>query len=292
MKRKLLSLLLPVILVFAMIGPAFADIGPKPSVRISFTGGEGAVFYGTLLSEESSTGPASAYEKFESRYMTQDNRRVEGPEAETLWQAFQNYAEEDEFYFLQQWWSCSESSGMNWTYYPPETFKLLLYCPETHAYRVSAATERYAFDSLFTVDLSGEGELVLERSYHYGPEILSFLIRAALTIALELAVVWLFGYREKRQLAFLALVNGATQIGLNLYLSLTAYHQGSLAFTASYLLGEVLVTAAEAFLYANLLPRCSEKRTGKGLAVSYALASNLLSFGAGMLLAHLIPGIF
>ena len=291
MKRKGARLLVLLALLLAMTGTAFADMGPKPSVRISFTGTEEAL-YGTLLSGQSSTGPASAYDKFELKTMLQDNRQVIGPEAEKIWQAFQDYAEADDFYFLQCWWSCSESGKLNWTYYPPETFKLLLYYPETGVYRVSPVTERYAFDSYFTVDLSGEGVLTLEQSYDYGPEIVSFLIRAALTILLELAVAWLFGYREKRQFAFLIVMNVVTQISLNLCLSLTAYHQGSLAFMASYLLGEVLVTAVEAFFYVRVLPRYSERKKSRGLAVSYALASNILSFAVGMFLAHLIPGIF
>ena len=61
MKRKVFAFLLCFVLVMAMPITARADMGPKPSVRIEFTGIEGETYYGTLLSKHNSTGPASAW---------------------------------------------------------------------------------------------------------------------------------------------------------------------------------------------------------------------------------------
>ena len=48
MKRKIFALLLCFVLVMAMPITAHADMGPKPSVRIEFTGIEGETYYGTF----------------------------------------------------------------------------------------------------------------------------------------------------------------------------------------------------------------------------------------------------
>ena len=65
MKRKLFAFLMSIILVMSLPITASADIGPKPSVRIQFTGIEGETYYGTLLSERRSTGPATAWDGYE-----------------------------------------------------------------------------------------------------------------------------------------------------------------------------------------------------------------------------------
>ena len=54
MLRRLAVFLL---LVCILPGTASADIGPKPSVQIAFTGIEEQPYYGTLLSARRSTGP-------------------------------------------------------------------------------------------------------------------------------------------------------------------------------------------------------------------------------------------
>ena len=65
MLRKMISLLICMILIISLPVTAKADIGPKPSVRITFTGIEGETYYGTLLSERRSTGPATAWDGYE-----------------------------------------------------------------------------------------------------------------------------------------------------------------------------------------------------------------------------------
>ena len=61
MKRKVFVFLMCLVLLMAMPITASADMGPKPSVRIEFTGIQGEDYYGTLLSLRDSTGPASAW---------------------------------------------------------------------------------------------------------------------------------------------------------------------------------------------------------------------------------------
>ena len=250
MKRKVFAFLLCFVLVMAMPITARADMGPKPSVRIEFTGIEGETYYGTLLSLRDSTGPASAWNG-----NTDYAHYHPGDEGYDIWLKFVEYQDTDGYYFLQEWWDCSKTNQLNWTYYPPTPFKILLYFPETDTFYVSPVYERYAFDSYFTVDLSeyDTDPILSSKSYDYTWEIISLVARIVLTIALELGIALLFGYREKKVLALLAVINIVTQITLNVALNIINYNSGALTFTFSYVLVEILVFAIEAFCYAALL---------------------------------------
>ena len=288
MLRKVLSLLICLILVLNLPVTAKADIGPKPSVRITFTGIKGETYYGTLLSERRSTGPATAWDGYEEY-------RDWKPESEKpIWEKFIAYEDTDGYYFLQEWWDCSETNQLNWTYYPPTPFKILLYFPETDSFYVSDIYERYAFDSYFSVDLSeyATSPITARQSYDYTWEVISLVARIVLTIALELAIALLFGYREKKALGFLAIVNVITQVVLNVALNIINYRSGSMGFTFAFICMEILVFAIEAITYKAVLHRYSEIEKVNRRGVTYALVANTASFAIGLWLAHLIPGIF
>lgn len=268
---------------------AFADMGPKPSVRITFSGlDESTACYGTLLSETDSTGPSSVWDG------TEENAWY--PEGEyEIWKAFVSYEDEDGFCFLQEFWNCSETGELSWTYYPPQTFKILLYYPETDTFSVSPVYERYAFDSYFSVNLSGVeegGTFTAERSYDYTWEIISLVVRIAATIVLEMAVALLFGYRRKKALLFLTAVNAVTQIGLNAALNIICYQSGPLSFTMAFVPLEIAVFIVEALLYRKYLHRLCDLPQSGFRPVAYAFVANALSLAAGLWLAHVIPGMF
>ena len=288
MLRKMISLLFCMILIISLPVTAKADIGPKPSVRITFTGIEGETYYGTLLSERRSTGPATAWNGYE------DYRDWKPENEKPIWEKFISYEDTDGYYFLQEWWDCSESNQLNWTYYPPNPFKILLYFPETDSFYVSDIYERYAFDSYFTVDLSAYATtpITASQSYDYKWELISLAARIVLTIILELAVALVFGYREKKALSFLAIINVITQVTLNVALNIINYKSGSMGFTFAFICMEILVFAIEAISYKALLHRFSEKEKVEHRGVTYALVANTASFAIGLWLAHLIPGIF
>ena len=288
MKRKIFAFLMCLILVMNLPITASADMGPKPSVRIQFTGIEGVTYYGTLLSERRSTGPATAWDGYE------DYRDWKPENEKPIWEKFIAYEDTDGYYFLQEWWDCSETNQLNWTYYPPTPFKILLYFPETDSFYVSDIYERYAFDSYFTVDLSeyATSPITARQSYDYTWEVISLVARIVLTIVLELAIALFFGYREKKALVFLSIVNVITQVVLNVALNIINYLSGSMGFTFAFVCMEILVFAIEAVTYKAALHRFSEKEKAKRRGVTYALVANTASFAIGLWLAHLIPGIF
>lgn len=298
MKKKLLSVFICVAVFFSLCVTASADIGPKPSVRITFEGVEkGTEYYGTLLSERKSTGPASAWDGVEG------NERHYNYSYE-LWKTFADYTDKDGYYFLQEVWDCTGINQLNWTYYPPSPFKILLYFPETDTYLVSDIYERYAFDSYYTVNLADltenmlsassdkDAAIVAEESYNFTWEIISLVARIIATILLELAIAFIFGYREKKAIRFIAVVNILTQVSLNVALNIINYNMGSMAFTFFFIVLELAVFAAEAVVFALMLKRFTDNGKDKARSTAYAFVANAASFAIGLWLSHIIPGIF
>lgn len=307
--RKWMAMLICIVMVTALFPiTASADTGPKPSVRITFENLDDEECWGTLLSSKQSTGPSSAWDGTEENARHNENPNGQysyQPFGYDIWKAFVDYAENDDFYFLQEAWQIDETKELAWTYYPPNEFKILLYSPESGEFAISGVYERYAFDSYFTVnmdgvklsvdyneELSSDERINAHKSYNYAVEIGSLVARILITILIEMAIALLFGYREKKQLLLLIGVNGITQIILNVLLNIINYNSGELAFVIFYVLFELVVFVIEAILFYRLLNKFSIKQKPKWLAVVYALVANAVSFGAGMYIAEWLPGIF
>lgn len=281
---KRIAAIIACLLMLALLPTAaFADMGPKPSVRIGIEGLDpDEPCWGTLLSEEASTGPSRAYDG--------ENARV-GEAGEDVWRAFVDYEDPDGYYFLQELWPCSEDGQLWWTYYPPEEFKLLLYFPETGEFVSSGKCSAYAFTSWFDARLS-DGELVLSKSYDYSGAIVNFAVRCALTVALECAAAYfLFRLRTPGRLKAVAAVNVITQLALNLVVNIIAYLAGSFMIAFRFFLLECLVFAAEGALYDMFFRRAGEPMPVKR-CWALSLVGNLMSYALGLWLAYAVPGLF
>ena len=285
MKKTLLAFLACLFAaVFVLPLTVSADMGPKPSVTVAVEGADGRDFYGTLLSERDSTGPQSAYDP---EIHGPSYQYPEGYGDEEVFRQFLAYEDPDGYYFLQICWPCEGTDTFAWTYYPPDTFKVLLYFPDTGEFVSSGVCERYAFDSYFTASLTGEG-LAVRSSYEYRWEIFSLLVRILLTIAAELLVAILFRFRGKRTYRTLIWVNVVTQVLLNVSLNLINFYSGQMAFTFFYVLLELVVFAVEGGVLALTL---GEKQKVRKLWL-YAFIANACSFALGLALARWLPGIF
>ena len=285
-KRFAIFFLCCVMLLVTLPVTAHADSGPKPSVRVTFENMGDELCYGTLLSQTDSTGPSSVWDGDPEHIYNYDLDL-------SIWQAFANYQDADGYYFLQEGWLCSESKQLNWTYYPPSSFKILLYYPELDEFTVSEICERYAFDSYFRVTMNGlEIGYVDSSAYDYTWETISLVCRIVVTIVLELAVAWCFGLRRKKLVKTILWVNLVTQIALNVLLNIINYTDGRFAFVACYVLLEFAVFALEAGAYLLLFRRIKDVRVSGRRVVLYALTANLVSFIGGMGVAYVVPGIF
>ncbi len=297
-----LSRSLAVVLCLFLILPllpsvVYADTGPKPSVRVQFTGLGQEECYATLLSKHASTGPESAWNGEEER--ANPNRLPED-----IWRAFVDHADPDGYYFLQIAWSISEEEGIAWTYYPPDDFKVLLYFPEDGRFLSTEVLHRYAFDTYYTVALEGEAigsaeydegkstdeRLTVHRSYLYGYELFGFFVRLGLTLAIELGLALLFGMRGRRLFVRLLLLNIGTQIFLNLALNLVGKGRHFVPWGFAL---EALIFVIEAVVASLWVTRASERARPAFYYVAYALLANAASFTVGIFLsAYVMPFAF
>lgn len=284
MKKTIVFILSCILLLSAFAVTASADTGPKPSVRITLDGlPEGEVLV-TLLSEHESTGPWCTYERYPE---LAENMCFD----EELFMRFVEYRDSDGYHFLQ-YGEVFDGEEFAWTYYPPSSFKLLLYFPATDEFVASGIYERYAFDSYYHATLSEDG-LSLEKSYDYTDETVSLIARILITFAAELLLAVLaFGYRGKMLFLMLVATNLVTQIALNLTVNIQSFYNGDGAYVFYYVMLEAVIFLAEAAIYYFAIPKLSKKPASRAVAVAYAFSANLLSLILGLYISSVIPGLF
>lgn len=290
MKRRLFcGSILALLLVCLLPLWAAADTGPKPSITVTPEGfGEDACYL-TLLSQTETTGPWSKQESFAASKDSYGD-----PEAdEAVWTAFNDYEDADGFYFLGCYGEVTGGQVFCWSYYPPDTFKALAYFPDSGTFAVGPATEREEFSARYTVSPSETGEtLLIEKARNQEAENKSFVGRLVLTLALELAVAVVFAFRAKRQIITIVCMNLITQVGLNQAITHLFPLVSSRWYWPDLLVLEILIFLVEGAVYARLLPRWKKDPAAVCHPWKYALAANVASFGVGLILARLIPGMF
>lgn len=292
-RRKIICLLISTFFILSLLTISVsADTGPKPSVRVSFENIGDGIYYATLLSKTDSTGPFSVWDGNEDEAWHSGNDRYDESTPEEIWRAFVEYKDKDGYYFLQGTaWEVGKDKELAWTYYPPKSFKVLVYNPENETFLVSDVCEKYAFDSYFTAKIDGES-ISVRRSYKWGLEVASLLARILITIAIEIGIALAFAFRNKKELLVLVIANTITQIILNVILNIINFNSGQMAFVVGYILLEIAVFVIEAVLYTLLMRRLAEKPKPIWRYPLYALVANLSSFAIGLLIARIIPGIF
>ena len=177
--KKFLGFLLSALLVLAVSLPAFADMGPKPSVELKLYVYNDQNYAVTLLGNTESTGPWSA-----------PNDYQDWMGSRSVWEAFKNYDAPEGYYFLgyfKEYFGDTEQT-FTWGYYPPQKFYVLLYNMDTGAFSLSReAVERYAFDSTWQVLFDTEdGDLRVYTNRDDGDLISFFAARLLITLMLEL----------------------------------------------------------------------------------------------------------
>lgn len=300
--RYLLCLFVAFIFLMAPMRVS-ADIGPKPSVVVEFTGIEAEEYYVTLLSETDSTGPWSLGNEY-YEYM--------GDESAFL--KFAAYEDPDGYYFLSFMEECGEDHTFEWNYYPPSKFKILIYLPESDSFWMADGIyERYAFDSYFTVEVEaaenaeetgssekvtalGAGQempaITARKSYDFSSEVLSLIARIFLTIAAELVIALPFGFGDRKSFKVIAVSNAFTQILLNILLNIVNYRSGQWAFVLHYIWMEIVVFGVEVRIYGKMLEPENPGNGKRRHPCWYAFIANAVSFAVGLWIARAVPGIF
>ena len=274
MKKRMgvILFLLAMLLQFCIPVTASADIGPKPSVHIVFENMGDELCYGTLLSENEYVGPYVVWDGREESARHQGNNEFADLDYET-WKKFVEYEDSDGYVFLQEAWVLSEDPNIDWTYYPPTKFKILLYYPERDEFVVSKPCESYAFATYYAVDMDGiyfenveydenlsnNDEIEAYEAYNYRREIKALVCRMVATIVIELIIALLFRIIGVKELLLVAGANVVTQIILNVLLNIFTYNKRGDTYLFNYLFFELLVFGIEALVYCFVLNKISKK---------------------------------
>lgn len=289
MKRKVFTFLSYFMAAFILLSVSVsADIGPKPSVKVFFVNMGTEVCYGTLLSEDEAAGPASAWNGSAPQY-SEDSLDMK------VWRAFTEYRDSDGFYYLQEKWLCSSTKCINWSYYPPDTFKILLYYPETDTFAVSGIYERKYFTSKFVVDMADVKKISSElpavitaKEITLGEiwEIAPMLFRLGLTVAVEIliALMFRFGIKKSYMIITVAVTNIATQMLLNLTLTVTRTSNHPFLAILLGLAAEAAIFVIEAVIYVLIFRKVSKKEIPKWKPAVYAFTANMTSFLLGLII--------
>lgn len=293
MIRNILRRISMVLILMAALGIyAFADFGPKPSVVVEFENAGDQEYYVTLVAKEDKLG--SPY----SRVTAEDQ-----PETDdiAIWNRLVAYEDPDGMVFAGNAQKLTGDGAYVWGYYPPLEFRVLIYFPDTDSFvESSEILEQYAFDSYYQMDFNDLPEnwndavaaIPVTRKYNLLWQITAFLLRLAVTVAVECLLAVLFGFKGKRQMLLVLAVNCATQLAMNL-LILDESVGLFVFYVLQYALIEVGVFLAEGLVYCLALPKLATPEQNRNIhPIAFAFFGNVASFSLGFLLSNWFPMLF
>lgn len=255
--------------------PVHADIGPKPSIVLNFKNIGDKPCYVTLLSQDKTHGPWNVYSSLNDTIHVVENHN------EDVWQAFVDYKDQDNFYFIQNYAECTNEKTFEWTYFPPDVFKVLIYYPESHEFIVSDIYERYAFDSYYMVTVE-DSYLKVQSDYGLRWIQSSLLQRMILTVVIEITVAFFFAIKTMKQRSWILLMNITTQLLLNLLLNIFNLNSGAFLFIFHYIWMELLVIIIERYVYLRQLP--IDHLPSPKTITQYTITANIISFILGFII--------
>ncbi|MBQ9424802.1 MAG: hypothetical protein IJU42_02550 [Erysipelotrichaceae bacterium] len=273
MNKKSLLLLLVIGFLLLSSRPLNADVGPKPSVTITVENAPDKSYYLALLSKEERYGPWMKIDPDNLDLSGKDEKEIEA------YTFFATYKDEDGYNFLGN--MSGDMQGNNeykWTYYPPEEFKVAIYCPDDGTFRLSKSIEREAFNSYFTVDYSADDLNIAEDS-QFLLQFLYFLLRVVLTVIIEFIIGHIMGFRSKLERRTIIIVNIITQVILNAMLMFFDYYAGGLLWMFMFPIGEAAVFLIELVIYLIAFRR----RKKKLKTFFYTLIANAVTAGITVL---------
>lgn len=282
---KVVLMLFVLILSLAFSVNTSADTGPKPYVDITINGNTDGM-YMTLLSNVKRHGPWTTVDENKEEF-TGDLKLVN--------EKFVNYEDKDGFYY-QQFIDDITDHKFKWGYYPPDTFKILIYDTINDKFITDDVIYQKAeFGSVYTLTLNENKDALVSESFsvvknnNIGREILTFFVRLAICLTIELVLALLFGFR-KLELIPILIINIITQVAFNLFLTLYIYFNGFqlLLIIPAYIFGEVLILVAESISnvhFINLVDnKCGIEAKSSGKIILYTLVANLASLVLGYII--------
>lgn len=260
----ILSLCVTFIVMFPL--KASADMGPKNFLKIKMSGFKKDKYYITILSD-------TVFSRFNS--VVDDKYLINLKHSDPIYKLAQ-YHDKDGYILFDKYEEVGKYGSFTWGYHPPESFKVLIYCPPTDKYYVSGVYKQYAFASYYTVKYNPDGNLVLTKSYRYKVETLSWLLRILLTCIIEIFVAREFNFRKKHMMIYIIIVNIITQVLLNVCLNLLVE-----AAVFLYVFLEIFIAVIEAAAYAVYFKRKDNIKIST--CFGYSFLANFLSCFVGII---------
>ena len=270
MIKRINNFLYVLVIVFTLFPSLIkADIGPKPSITV-YIEQEGE-YYVTLLSKSDNYGPWS--NDYSDSFKSNDDNEIKA------FNAFKEFEDEDNYYFLNYLMDKNDDGSYVWGYYPPSEYKVLIYDLSNEQVYVSEARERVEFDTVLSVSIEKD-TLKVTKTSNIIPSLIKFIRRLIVTIILELIIAYIFKI-NKEGLKLILIANIITQLLLNLVLMFFDYIFGlNYFFYLLYFIPlEIIVFLIEAKIY----KRYPEKINKPYL---YSFCANLASFLLGLVIIY------
>ncbi len=292
---KLFLMIFVMIISFTFSINTSADTGPKPYIDITIDGNTEGM-YMTLLSSSPAYGPYRVYDAEDSSFQNETPNEIK--------LKFRNYVDNDNFYFLETY-AGIENHYYHWGYYPPTTFKILIYDSVKDIFITdNVIYNRTSFGSFYKVTLNediissyeapgesspdeaGEGMVCIVPVDTTGYQVLAFVIRLLICLAIEVSIAGYFRF-GKNEIRVITIVNVITQIFLNVYLAFDIHNNGfspQLMLPFGYIFAEILIPIIEFvsyFLIFKFVKFKREKKRPFWYLLIYSVVANFASFVIG-----------
>ena len=274
MKRRLFAAIACILLCLAVLpGTASADTGPKPAVTITVVNAPAGEYYLDLLI----TDPEPDHDNIEVE--DYDPALVAGLrswEGEGWYPALVTGTRAPLFGELT-----AEADGIHrFSYHGlPRTFRIAVSGPGG-AQATAEPFTRTVFYTHLTYDW--ETNTITSATSPAGFYGLQFLSTLVPTLIIEGILLWLFGFRARRDWLVFLIVNLVTQAGLHLWIAADLVSIGDSALQYLVLLvAEVPILLVELAAYVFLLKEHSRLRRA-----AYAACANIASYALGYLPLH------
>ncbi len=281
--KMLKSLIITMVMLCAVSLPVYADMGPKPDLVIDFSGIQEPCIV-TVLSTVESYGPN---QPMQTAWMSWWDEQAPAIDKE-IYQKFidetkrLNEEREEQLYF---WGVLEQKSPYVFGYYPPETFYVLVYFPETDTFLLSEESyTRTVFHTELTISVENGKLLFNARQplYHIMKNWRdndAVVLRLLVTIITEIVFGMFFMKYTKKILFTVIGVNVLTQILLNYVIWMRYYVLSDSVSTYFPVLAgtEILIFLIEGFIYSKLI-----KKEELSRPYLYALTANAFTCWLGL----------
>lgn len=274
MKRLLRTVPCLLLCLILLGGAASADMGPKQSVTITVTNAPEEVYYLDLLHQEDVDYSNVDLEEYDPALL----EGLRSWEGEGWYPALVHGTNLPLFGDLTP----GTDGTHTFSYYGlPDTFRIAVSSADG-AQATAEPFTRTVFHTELVYDY--ESNTITQSTSTVGFYLTQFLSTFIPTLIVEGILLWLFGFRSRRNVAVFLIVNLVTQAALHILvgsaiLSVDAHYLYYLMLVPV----EVLILLAEAIAYGLLL---RDQKPGR--RVGYAVCANLASYAAGFLPLHFI----